>query len=165
MGHFNTLIFLFFSHSVEDLLVCLGPLSCCTTQFGPSVSGQTDGLKCDSRIFWYTGKFTVDSMTARCPDMTAKQASWYDVFFLTCSIGVFFQTWHCVISKAIAPEVLRFVQLQLCNQRCASMFFLERRVFLLVIFPNESYLLGLFFFYCSKMNFNIKQLRTVESEM
>lgn len=54
-----------------DLLLCLVSLSCCMTQFGPRFSYQTDDL----RIFWYTKKVTVDSMTAGCLDpVAAKQA-------------------------------------------------------------------------------------------
>lgn len=45
----STLI-LFFSPSVVDLLLCLGSLSCCMTQFWPSFSFKTDSLTFDTRI-------------------------------------------------------------------------------------------------------------------
>uniref|UniRef100_A0A8C4S1M4 NAD(+) kinase n=1 Tax=Erpetoichthys calabaricus TaxID=27687 RepID=A0A8C4S1M4_ERPCA len=45
-------------HSIVDLLVCLGSLPCCMTQFQPSFSCHTNGLTFDSRIlcsFLYNG--------------------------------------------------------------------------------------------------------------
>jgi len=59
LGKCNILILVFFSHSVIDLLVCLGSLSYCTTQFWPSFSCRTDCLifEFDSRILsssWLT---------------------------------------------------------------------------------------------------------------
>lgn len=41
---YSTLTLFFFSHSIVGLLLCLGSLSCFMTQFGPSLSCQTDGL-------------------------------------------------------------------------------------------------------------------------
>lgn len=43
--------FFFFSHLDVNLLMCLESLSCCMTQFWPSLSCWTDGLTCVSRIF------------------------------------------------------------------------------------------------------------------
>ena len=75
LGHHETSILFFFSHSVVDLLVCLGSLSCCTTQFWPSRSCWTDGITFNSRILWYAEEFVVNSMTAKCPGLVAaKQA-------------------------------------------------------------------------------------------
>ncbi len=39
-----------FGHSVVDLLMCLGSLSCCITQFQPSISCQTKDLLLNSKI-------------------------------------------------------------------------------------------------------------------
>ena len=70
LEHCNQLILFFFRHSVVDLLLCLGSLSCCITQFQPRFSCSIDGLTCDSWIIWYTEV----SMTARCPGpVAAKQ--------------------------------------------------------------------------------------------
>lgn len=54
-----------FCHSEVDLLVCLGSLSCCMTQFCPSLSYGTIGLTFVSRIFTYKVDFNVVSMTTR----------------------------------------------------------------------------------------------------
>jgi len=51
LGHCNTLILFFFSHSLVDLLVIFGSLSSCITQFWPSFSCRTDGLTFDSLVF------------------------------------------------------------------------------------------------------------------
>lgn len=47
------LLLFFFSDSYVDLPVCLESLSCCVTQFRPSLSCWTDGLTFVSGIFWY----------------------------------------------------------------------------------------------------------------
>jgi len=64
LGHCNILILFFFSHSVINLMVFLGTLSCCMTQSLPTVSCQTD-------ILWYTEEFIVDWKTARSPGPVA----------------------------------------------------------------------------------------------
>lgn len=67
--HCSTLILYFLSHSVVDLLLSL---SCCMTEFQPSLSCQTDDLTFDSRIL---EELMIDSMTARCVGpVAAKQA-------------------------------------------------------------------------------------------
>lgn len=58
--------FLFFSHSVVHLLLFLGSLSCCMSQFGPSFGFHTDGLTFYSKKLWHAEDFVVDSLTARC---------------------------------------------------------------------------------------------------
>lgn len=52
LGHRKTLILLLVIYSVVDLLMWLGLLSCCLTQFQTSFSCQTDGLTFDSIILW-----------------------------------------------------------------------------------------------------------------
>jgi len=75
LDHCNTLILLFFRHSVIDFLICLGSLSFSMNQFQQSFSCQTDGLTLDSRIFWYTEEFMVYSESARCTSpVSEKQA-------------------------------------------------------------------------------------------
>jgi len=68
LGHCNTLILFFFSHSSVDLLVIFRSLSSCMTKFWPSFSCRMDDLTFDSgQILWYTDEFMVDAMTVRCP--------------------------------------------------------------------------------------------------
>lgn len=60
--------FSFFTHSVVDLLLCMGFLSCSMTQLYLS---DRSVLRLGSRIFYYA---EVNSMTARCSDpVAAKQ--------------------------------------------------------------------------------------------
>ncbi len=129
----NTLILLFFSRSVVDLLGCLGSLSCCMTQFWPNFSCRTDCVTFDSSILWYTEEFMVNSVTVRCPDpVTTKQAQnhqpstsmcdvCYDMFVLMCSLRFSPNMALCLMakhhhfglicSKDIVLEVLWFVQM------------------------------------------------------
>ena len=75
LGHCNTLILFFFSHSVVDLLVHLGSLSCCVTHFQPSFNCQSHGLAFYSRILWCLEEFIVDVIIVRHPgSVAAKQA-------------------------------------------------------------------------------------------
>lgn len=74
LGHCNTLILLFFSHSVADLLLWLQSLSYCMTQFGWSFICPTAGLTYDLTILLYTEVFMVGLVIARCPSpVAAKQ--------------------------------------------------------------------------------------------
>lgn len=95
-----------FSGILFYLLVFLGSLSCCMTQYLPSFSYRTHGVTFDPRILWYTEELMVDSMTARCSGpVVAKQVQiitppppcltfdmrcfcWYAVFG-------FHQMWRC----------------------------------------------------------------------
>lgn len=84
--HCKTVIPLFFfSHSVVHLLLFLGSLSCCMSQFGPSFSFHTDGLTFYSKKPWHAEEFVVDSLTARCITSSALLHcvdSWYEIFVL-----------------------------------------------------------------------------------
>ena len=152
LNHCNTLILFFFRHSVVDLLLCLGSLSCWWASF--SFSCRTDGLTFDSRILWYPEEFMVDSMTARCPGpVAAEQAQmisppppcltvgmrclcWYAAFG-------FLQTCCCALWPNISTLVWSVQRTlfqkssEITNLSCAAMFFLERRGFLLQPFQTS----------------------------
>ena len=71
MDHCNTFILLFFSHAVVNVLVCLGSLSCCMTQFCPSSSSWIEGFTFNTLVYV---EFTINSLTARFPGhVAAKQ--------------------------------------------------------------------------------------------
>ena len=61
------------SYSHVDLLVPLGSLSCCMSQFGPSFSCCTYSLTFNPTILCYTEEFMVNSMTVGFPDTVAKK--------------------------------------------------------------------------------------------
>jgi len=112
LGQCNTLILFFFSHSVVDLLVFLGSLSCCMTN-QPSFTCQTDGFTFDSRILWYTDRVVHGRLNdCKVPRwMQNKPQSpplchhdWWTVGMrLLCWNGVFglCQTWH----YALLPNI------------------------------------------------------------
>lgn len=78
VGHCNTLILLFFSHSVY-LLLRLGSLSFHMTHL--NFSCQTGDFTFDFRVLWHTEEFTLDSMTANCLWLYNMVLDmWYEVF-------------------------------------------------------------------------------------
>jgi len=56
----NIVFLFFFSHSIEDLLLCLGSLYCCMAKHWKSFGLHKDGLTFYSRIVLYTEKLNVD---------------------------------------------------------------------------------------------------------
>lgn len=107
---------------------------------GPSFSCVTDALIIYSRILYYTKKFMVDPMTARCPGyVPAKQAQIITItsscltVSMTCLCWyVFHQKWCCALIGDCSRSLV------VCsegNLHCAAMFFFsERRDFFLETF-------------------------------
>lgn len=89
LGHCNTLMLFFFGHSVVDLLLSLGKLSCCITQFEKSFSCQKDGLIFESRVLCYTDEFMVDCKVLRSFGCENESKSW--PLWSTVSMRVFCQ--------------------------------------------------------------------------
>ncbi|MEE6527760.1 hypothetical protein FKM82_029362 [Ascaphus truei] len=118
----------------------------------------------------------VDSMTARFPGPVAAKTSpnhhpsttvldsWYEVFVLICcvwfspNVALCIMTKHLhfglVCPKDIVPEVLWFVQMQLCKHKpCCHFLFREKR--LSPGNPSKQTILVQSFSHCTVMNFNI----------
>ena len=64
-GHCSTLILVFSSRSVVELLRCLGPLFCCLTQYWPKLWCQRLHLPFDTRILWNKEEVIADFIDTR----------------------------------------------------------------------------------------------------
>lgn len=129
-----------------DFLLCLGSLSCCTSQFGLSISCQKDGLTFDYyyHLLWYTEEFMINSMTVRClGPVAAEQAHiiilpltyWYEVFVHYTVAKLLYFGLTC--PKGIVAEVLHFFRGNFANLNHAAIFFWERKGFPLAAFLNK----------------------------
>lgn len=100
LGHCNTLMLFFIGHSVADLLLCLGKLSCCITQFEKSFSCQKDGLIFESRVLCYTDEFIVECKVLRSFGCKNESKSW--PLWSTVSMRFFCQYVWCALQSNIS---------------------------------------------------------------
>lgn len=118
----NTFISCFFSHSVVDLLLCLGTFSYCMAAY--IWHWMPDAHL--TWIFWYREVFTADSMSLRClgPPFLHHRA-WQlvlgvraDMLCLLCIISKYLQ-----FGQVHTKEFLWFVQMQLSKAKLHMVFF------------------------------------------
>ena len=103
-------------HSVVDLLLCLGSLSCCMIHFQSSFSCQTDGLTFDSRILCYTEEFVTSGcitspnhdLPPPCLTVGTRYLCWYDVF-------VFHQTFIMLVSGHSSEQAILIQSFSNCT--------------------------------------------------
>lgn len=113
----QSFIFFFFSYSDVNFLVCLESLSCCMTQFQPSLSCRTNGLTFVWRIFWTKVEFIIVSVTAGFPGPVAakhhKPFHLQDSQVLWLKLWLFFKSIYTVIYIIILYSINTFIQSEL----------------------------------------------------
>lgn len=122
LGHCNTLILSFFRYSVVDLLVRLGSLSFCPTQFQQS----PESCGCET--------------SGNHHPSTTVLVSWFKVLLLICRVWFLPNKALCIMArhlysglvclKDIISEVLRFIQMRPCKPKlCCQILFRKKRLF------------------------------------